>query len=139
MMSRIAPPTPPLATLPTMAPRSRLPPDCPNAPIARRMTLPSPPPTMPAIELPIAPKLLSFMAAPAMLPPTAPLIRLINRLTRSMLGLLVLSGENGEPPSRHFGTRAVLEADHERRAPGADPHHPSSIPVTRDPRGHGSS
>jgi hypothetical protein len=35
---------------------------------------PTPPPTSPAIEFPIGPKLKFFKMAPAMLPPTAPLI-----------------------------------------------------------------
>src|SRR5262245_37013752 len=41
---------------------------------------PAPPPRIPAMEFPTVPRLFSFMAAPATLPPTAPLIASIMRL-----------------------------------------------------------
>src|SRR3954463_11250060 len=44
------------------------------------MVPPRPPPTIPAMEFPTVPRLFSFMAAPATLPPTAPLIASIMRL-----------------------------------------------------------
>src|SRR5215470_2342058 len=103
--SRIAPPTPPLAMLPTMAPASRLPPDCAHNPIRCRIVLPRPPPTIPAIELPTTPRLLSCIAAPAMFPPTAPLIRLINRLVRSMIDLLSNRGAGWEEQDGRAGSR----------------------------------
>ena len=40
-----------------------------------RIVPPNPPPRIPAMELPAVPRLFSFIAAPATLPPTAPLIR----------------------------------------------------------------
>src|SRR5215467_10526527 len=45
---------------------------------------PTPPPKIPANEFPKVPRLLSGMAAPAALPPIAPLIRLMMRLVVSM-------------------------------------------------------
>src|SRR4030095_5965071 len=53
-----------------------------------RSVPPSPPPTIPAIEFPTVPRLFSFMAAPATLPPTAPLIASIIRLMMFMFGFL---------------------------------------------------
>src|SRR4030095_9993850 len=85
MMSRIPPPTPPLAMLPMMEPMSSPPPDWPSMPAACRRAAPTPTPQMQAIDLPSGPRFLSDMAAPAMLPPTAPLTRLINRLMSSMM------------------------------------------------------
>src|SRR5262249_3234874 len=80
MTRRMAPPTPPPATLPRIC--STPPPET-NNPIACRRKLPSPPPKIPASELPRVPRLLSCIAAPAMLPPTAPLIKLTRRLVTS--------------------------------------------------------
>ena len=52
--------------------------------VACRIAPPTPPPTRPAKESPKVPRLLSGMAAPAALPPAAPLIRLMTRLIVSM-------------------------------------------------------
>src|SRR5262249_52281869 len=77
----MAPPTPPPATLLRMVDRSREPPPFAAFPVTLwRIVPPNPPPTIPAIEFPRVPRLFSFMAAPATLPPTAPLIISIMRL-----------------------------------------------------------
>src|SRR5262245_14822516 len=81
------PPTPPLAMLPRMELMSS-PPDPVPTPSALRIAPPIPPPSMPAIELPAAPRLLSFINAPAALPPSAPLMRLMMILTMFMGYLL---------------------------------------------------
>jgi hypothetical protein len=47
-----------------------------------RIVPPNPPPRIPAIEFPAVPRLFSFIAAPATLPPTAP-------LTASMIKLVI--------------------------------------------------
>src|SRR5262245_7817628 len=78
------PPTPPPAMLPIMVPRSSPPPPLASIPRACRIMLPAPPPIMPASEFPKVPKLWSLRAAPATLPPTAPLRRLIIKLTISI-------------------------------------------------------
>src|SRR5215475_10664060 len=77
----MAPPTPPPATLLRMVVRSSEPPPVAAFPVTLwRSVPPRPPPTIPAIEFPRVPRLFSFMAAPATLPPTAPLITSIMRL-----------------------------------------------------------
>src|SRR4030095_4037712 len=78
---KMAPPTPPPATLLTIVLRSSEPPPAAAPPITLwRSAPPRPPPTIPAIELAAVPRLFSFIAAPAMLPPTAPLTASIIRL-----------------------------------------------------------
>ncbi len=83
---RMAPPTPPPATLLSMVLRSSEPPPAAAPPIMLwTSTPPRPPPTIPAMEFPAVPRLFSFIAAPAMLPPTAP-------LTASMIRLIMFMG-----------------------------------------------
>ena len=50
-----------------------------------RIVPPNPPPRMPAMEFPTVPRLFSFIAAPATLPPTAP-------LTASMIKVVISIG-----------------------------------------------
>src|SRR5215471_3763928 len=78
---RMAPPTPPPAILLRMVVRSSEPPPVATFPVMLwRIVPPKPPPTIPAMEFPRVPRLFSFMAAPATLPPIAPLITSIMRL-----------------------------------------------------------
>src|SRR6516225_10276786 len=70
------PPTPPEAIWPMIEPISRPPAPARSDPVppptgAPMIWAPTPPPIKPAIELPIVPRLYCFIAAPAMLPPTA--------------------------------------------------------------------
>src|SRR5262245_56325318 len=67
-----------------MEPRSSPPPLEAIIPSACKIILPPPPPRMPAREFPNVPKLCSLSAAPAILPPTAPLRRLIIKETISI-------------------------------------------------------
>src|SRR5262245_11648136 len=86
----MAPPTPPPATLLRMVAKSREPPPVAAFPVILwRIVPPKPPPTIPAMEFPRVPRLLSFMAAPATLPPIAPLIISIIRLMM-FIGLVFL-------------------------------------------------
>ena len=52
---------------------------------------PRPPPTIPAMELPSVPRLFSFIVAPAIFPPRAPLTASMIRLMRFILLVLGLS------------------------------------------------
>src|SRR4029450_7395154 len=85
MAMRMAPPTPPPPTVARMLRRSKLPPPAAVPITIWRIVPPNPPPTIPAMEFPTAPRLFSFMAAPATFPPTAP-------LTASMIKLVITLG-----------------------------------------------
>src|SRR5262249_25105725 len=65
--------------------RSNPPPAAPPPITLCRSAPPRPPPTIPAMEFPAVPRLFSFIAAPAMLPPTAPLTTSMIRLIMFML------------------------------------------------------
>ena len=67
---RIAPPTAEPPILPAMPP-----PPLGNKPVALSICSPTPPPIKPTMVLPTGPRLNFFSNAPAMLPPTQPLIR----------------------------------------------------------------
>ena len=70
------PPTPPPAMLEMMEAASNPPPAAVPAPSMPSNWPPSPPPRMPTMELPMGPRLAFLSAAPARLPPMAPLINL---------------------------------------------------------------
>src|SRR5271170_3883694 len=82
MAITMPPPTPPPATLERIDDKSIPLADAPAAAAPPPVNMPkscppSPPPTMPAMELPIGPKLNFCISAPAILPPTPPLIKLM--------------------------------------------------------------